>query len=299
MRETVFVIDFGSQYNQLIARRVRQLGVYCEIVPPGTSRDEFAERNPKAIILSGGPASVLDMGASRLDPRILESRVPILGICYGMQLLAKMLGGAVHGSSVREYGPAVLEVDQPDVLFSGCGRTLNVWMSHGDRVETPPEGFKVLARTQDCAVAAMGEDERKIYGVQFHPEVVHTPKGMDIFRNFLFRVAGCRGGWNMKGFIDDALAGIREQLGQSRVVCALSGGVDSAVTAALLRRAVGEQVLPIFVDNGLLRLGEAECIRNLFSSEYPLNLHFVDAGKVFLEALALLKSPSRSWENGR
>ena len=291
MRETVFVIDFGSQYNQLIARRVRQLGVYCEVVPPQTGWNELAERSPKALILSGGPASVLEADAVRLDAQVLESHVPVLGICYGMQLLASMLGGTVRKSDVREYGPASLQVEASDGLFAGCGERMQVWMSHGDAVETPPPGFRVLAHTQDCGVAAMGDGERKIYGVQFHPEVVHTPKGTEIFRNFLFRVAGCTGGWDMKSFISDAVTGIRRRLGNSRVVCALSGGVDSAVTAALLTRAVGERSIPVFVDNGLLRLGEAEYIRDLFTRRYPLNLRFVDATRVFLDALSGVSDP--------
>ncbi len=291
MREMVAVIDFGSQYNQLIARRVRQLGVYCEILPSQTSWDELAGRNLKALILSGGPASVLDAGAAQLDSHILDSGIPVLGICYGMQLLAKMLGGTVESSSLREYGPAVLEVDVADDLFAGCRGTLNVWMSHGDRVKVLPEGFRPLAHTQSCPVAAMGDGERKAYGVQFHPEVTHTPKGLEIFRNFLFSIAGCRGGWTIKEFVKDAVEKIRRQVGSARVICALSGGVDSAVTAALLGRAVGEQVVPIFVDNGLLRGGEPQYVRDLFTRQYPLNLRFVEAADRFLDALKGVTDP--------
>jgi len=291
MHEVVLVLDLGSQYSQLIARRVRQLGVYCEVVPADTRWDELAKSNLKAIVLSGGPASVLDPDSATVDARMLDCALPVLGICYGMQLIARLLGGTVLRSQVREYGPAVLEVDEPDELLAGCGVRLDVWMSHGDRVDTLPPGFMALAHTEECPIAAMGSSKRRIYGVQFHPEVAHTPKGTDIFRNFLFRIARCSGAWSMHGFIDRAVHGIRQQVGDSLVMCALSGGVDSAVTAALLRHAVGERAICVFVDNGLLRKGEAEYVQNLFSSEYPVNLHFVDASKRFLEALQGVTDP--------
>ena len=291
MREMVAVIDFGSQYSQLIARRIRQLGVYCEIVPPDTSWNDLAGRSPKAVILSGGPASVFDEGAAHLDAAILASGVPALGICYGMQLLAKMLGGGVRKSNVPEYGPAMLEVDRPGDLFAGLGDRLAVWMSHGDRVEALPEGFQVLAHTRDCRIAAMGAPDRKAYGVQFHPEVVHTPRGTDIFRNFLFEAAGCTGCWTMSNFVDEAVDRIKRRVGGSHVICALSGGVDSAVTAALLTRATGGQTVCVFVDNGLMRQGEVDYIRHLFTHEYPLNVRFVDAQKRFLAALEGVTDP--------
>jgi GMP synthase (glutamine-hydrolysing) len=201
MRETVIVLDFGSQYNQLIARRVRQLGVYCELLPNGTRFEELKARDPKAVILSGGPASVTEAGAPGMDERVLTMGVPVLGICYGMQLVAKMLGGKVVKAESREYGPAVLSVDEPDRLLAGCGTGLDIWMSHGDQVDRMPEGFRKLAHTPTCPVAAMGDASRKVYGVQFHPEVVHTPCGLEVFRNFLFKVAGCKGGWTMAGFV--------------------------------------------------------------------------------------------------
>jgi len=291
MPETVVVVDFGSQYNQLIARRVRQLGVYCEIVPAGASWEEISRFSPKAIILSGGPASVLCPDSPGLDERMLGCGMPVLGICYGMQLLAKALGGTVRKGSGREYGPAILKVDEPDALFSGCERSLRVWMSHGDTVAQVPKGFRTLAHTESCPIAAMGDNERNIYGVQFHPEVVHTPKGMAIFRNFLFGVAGCRGGWTMKGFVDEAVQRIREQVGQLRVLCALSGGVDSAVTAALVSRAAGERAICVFVDNGLLRCGEAQYVLDVFSRDYPLNVRFVDAADRFIAALKGITDP--------
>jgi GMP synthase (glutamine-hydrolysing) len=291
MRETVIVLDFGSQYNQLIARRVRQLGVYCEILPNGTSFEELREKAPKAVILSGGPASVTEAGAPAMDERVLAMGVPVLGICYGMQLLAKMLGGKVVKAEAREYGPAVLAVDEPDRLLAGCGTGLDIWMSHGDQVQQMPEGFRKLAHTPTCPVAAMGNVTRRIYGVQFHPEVVHTPCGLEVFRNFLFGVAGCKGGWTMAGFVEEAVARIRRQLGNERVICALSGGVDSTVAAALLNKAVGERAVCVFVDNGLLRRGEAQSVRHFFKEEHPVNLRFVDAAGKFLAALRGATNP--------
>lgn len=291
MRETVIVLDFGSQYTQLIARRVRQLGVYCEILPNPTSFGELKEKNPKAVILSGGPASVTEAGAPAMDERVLAMGVPVLGICYGMQLLAKMLGGKVVRALAREYGPAVLTVDEPDKLLMGCRTGSDIWMSHGDQVEQMPEGFRKLGHTPTCPVAAMGDAARRIYGVQFHPEVVHTPCGLEVFRNFLFGVAGCAGGWTMAGFVEEAVVGIRKQLGNDGVICALSGGVDSTVVAALLNKAVGERAVCVFVDNGLLRKGEAESVRHFFGEEYPVNFRFVDAGSKFLAALKGVTSP--------
>jgi len=290
-REMVLVLDFGSQYNQLIVRRVRQLGIYCEIAPHDVTWPEVSGCAPKAVILTGGPASVTEGEPPTLDRRLLDSGVPILGICYGMQLLAGLLGGEVVAAGAREFGPAALEVESEDVLFSGMPRQMRVWMSHGDRVEVVPPGFQVLAHTADCPVAAMVDASRRIYGVQFHPEVLHTFHGMDIFRNFLFGVAGCKGGWSMESFAGEAVARIRSQVGQERVLCALSGGVDSAVTAALLHRAVGERAVSVFVDNGLLRQGEAQSIRGFFREEYPINLRFVDASARFLDALHGVTEP--------
>jgi GMP synthase (glutamine-hydrolysing) len=291
MQETISVLDFGSQYTQLIARRVRQLGVYCHLLPHSVSWDEVSRLSPKAIILSGGPSSVTEVGSPALDPRILESGVPVLGICYGMQLLAQILGGAVEKSPKREYGPAVLRVEAPGRLFAGCGSALDVWMSHGDRVRTLPVGFKISARTDNCAVAAMSNEDMKIYGVQFHPEVVHTPKGGELLWNFLFRIAQCTGGWSTQRFIEDAVDRIRRQVGDSRIICALSGGVDSAVTAALLTRAMTGRTFYVFVDNGLLRHEEPERVRKLFSDLYPFHLRCVDAGTRFLDALRGITDP--------
>ena len=293
MREMVAILDFGSQYNQLIARRVRQLGVYCEIIPHDVSWDELKEHDPRAIILSGGPASVWDEDSALLDPRMIEAGVPLLGICYGMQLLVKMLDGRVEKSDKREYGPAELHLDRRGMLFKGCDRRLDVWMSHGDRVEGLPEDFETYAHTENCPYAAVGTSERQIFGVQFHPEVVHTPQGIEVFRNFLFDIAGCEGGWTMSNFIDQTVEEIRETVGEERVICGLSGGVDSAVTAALLDRAIGDRCVPIFVDNGLLRADEAERVQRIFKEEHPLNLHFVDASDRFINALERVTDPER------
>ncbi len=217
MRETVLVLDFGSQYCQLIARRVRSLGVYCEILPCSAPWEEIERREPQAIIFSGGPASVLDEGAPEVDERVLGAGIPILGICYGMQLLGARLGGAVQKADSREYGPAFVELDRDSALFEGFADSLDVWMSHGDQVERLPEGFVPLAHSATCPIAAMGNAERRIYGVQFHPEVVHTPRGIEVLRNFLFGVAGCEGGWSMRSFIEEAVAHIRER--SARTAC--------------------------------------------------------------------------------
>ncbi len=290
-RKAVVVLDFGSQYNQLIARRVRQLGVYCEILPCTAEWAEIERHNPVALVLTGGPSSVLQRGAPRLDPQVLECGLPILGICYGMQLLSHMVGGQVEHSGTREYGPAVLEVDVEEPLFVDCSRRMDVWMSHGDQVVVPPDGFEVLAHTRTCSVAAMGNAERRIYGVQFHPEVVHTPQGLEVFRNFLFGVAGCSSNWTMSSFIEEETQAVRELVGDDRIICALSGGVDSTVVAALLHRAVGDQSIAVFVDNGLLRKGEAESVRRFFRSDFPLNLRFVDASERFMQSLAGVTDP--------
>ncbi|HNU75721.1 MAG TPA: glutamine-hydrolyzing GMP synthase, partial [Deltaproteobacteria bacterium] len=291
MREIVAVLDFGSQYAQLIARRIRECGVYCEILPHDISRGEFEQLGPKAIVLSGGPSSVMDGAHPRMDTALLEAGIPVLGICYGLQLLAKELGGELERGSAREYGPASIDIDIGNTLFEGVGRRVDVWMSHGDHVVRPPEGFEVLAHTDACPVAAMGSEERNIYGVQFHPEVVHTPRGKEILKNFLFGIAGLSGGWTMAGFIEESVRSIRSQVGDGRVICGLSGGVDSAVTAALIHRAIGEKMTAIFVDNGVLRYGEVDEIRRIFTRDYPLNLDIVDAGRLFLDNLRGVTDP--------
>ena len=255
MRELVAVLDFGSQYAQLISRRIRECGVYCEILPHDISHVELSALSPKAVVLSGGPASVLDKDHPEIDAEIFNLGIPVLGICYGLQLLSVILGGKLERGIAREYGPATIEVIKSGGLFDGLDSSLDVWMSHGDHVAIPPKGYSILANTSSCVVAAMGDESRKIYGVQFHPEVVHTPKGIELLRNFLFKIARCSGGWTMKGFIEESIKSIRAQVGDARVICGMSGGVDSAVVAALIDKAIGKQMTAIFVDNGVLRGG--------------------------------------------
>ena len=255
--------------------------------------DDVRRIAPKAIVLSGGPASVYEPDAPTIDKRILDLGVPILGICYGMQLLATLLGGKVARHGGCEYGPATLDVHEKDKLFAGLGDRLEDWASHGDRVVQMPEGFNILASTSDCPVAAFGSSGRVIYGVQFHPEVVHTPRGKAILSNFLFRIAGCEGGWTMANFIEEAIKNIRQQVGDEHVLCGLSGGVDSSVVAVLLSLAVGEHTTAVFVDNGLLRAGEADQVRQYFQAGYPFRFHFVDAGAEFISALAGVEDPEQ------
>jgi len=292
MEEMVAVFDFGSQYAQLIARRIRELGVYCEIVRHETSEDDLRKLNPAAIVLSGGPSSVFESGHPRMDRRILKMGIPVLGICYGMQLMARIMEGTVEkGKGGGEYGPARIEVQDPAGIFAGLPASLDVWMSHGDHVTALPEGFRVLAGTAACPIAAIADSDHRIYGIQFHPEVVHTPRGFDIIRNFLFGVASCRGGWTMERFIDESVSKIRDVVGDQTVICGLSGGVDSSVAAALLHRAIGDRMKAIFVDNGLLREGEVEEIRTLFTGEYPLDFRIVDATDRFLTELKGVTDP--------
>ncbi len=293
--EMVAVIDFGAQYGQLIARRVREARVYCEVFPASVRAVDLLARRPKGIIFSGGPASVYAAGAPRIDPAVFDMGIPILGICYGMQLTAHVLGGDVRAGDHREYGGADLDVDPEAVgrgLFAGLPARLRVWMSHGDLVQAPPPGFRVLGRTPATPVAAMADPARRIYGVQFHPEVVHTPQGREILQNFLYEICGCHGAWTMSSFVEEAVGRIREQVGDGHAVCALSGGVDSAVAAVLVDRAIGGRLTCIFVDHGLLRLGEAEQVVRTFRG-LGLNLVAVDAGERFLRRLAGVTDPER------
>ncbi|MFO7172820.1 MAG: glutamine-hydrolyzing GMP synthase [Bacillota bacterium] len=290
--ELVVVVDFGAQYGQLIARRVRESRVYCEIWPWSTPLERYRERGVRGIILSGGPGSVYEEGAPRVDPGLFRLGIPILGICYGMQLMALELGGDVRPAEQGEYGKAVLEVTVPDdPLLAGLGATTQVWMSHGDHVAAPPPGFRVLGRTAATPTAAVGDPERRLYGVQFHPEVVHTVQGKELLENFLFRICGLRGDWSMAEFIDRQVAAIREQIGQGRALCALSGGVDSAVAATLVHRAIGDRLTCLFVDHGLLRKGEAEQVVRTFRDHFHMNLIHVDASERFLRALRGVTDP--------
>lgn len=289
--ESILILDFGSQYTQLIARKVRELGVYSEIRPYSVPFETIRDVNPRGIILSGGPASVYEPDAPMPDPRVLEMGIPILGICYGLQLLAHMLGGKVVPASEREYGRAALEVVDADSLFQGLPRRFQVWMSHGDRVEALPEGFHVLARTENAPMAAVAHEPRGIYGLQFHPEVAHTEHGKDILRNFVRRICGCSAHWTPANFIEQEVHEIRRLVGSGEVICALSGGVDSAVAAALVHRAVGERLHCIFVDTGLLRKNEAQEVSRRFSSYFGSGFIAVHAADRFFARLRGVTDP--------
>jgi GMP synthase (glutamine-hydrolysing) len=287
--ERVLVLDFGSQYNQLIARRVRELRVYSEIVGHDITPAAVRARGAKALILSGGPASVRAPGAPLPDPGLLELGIPLLGICYGMQAIALLLGGRLAGGTRREYGDARLRTAAASPLFRGLPASSRAWMSHGDHVARLPRGFVTIGRTDSIRHAAIADERRRIYGVQFHPEVSHTDAGARILANFLGRVAGCRRDWTMRSFIDDRVADIRRRVGREKVLCAVSGGVDSSVMATLLRRAVGKRLVPVFIDNGLLRRDEAREVKQLLGRR--LGLHVVDAGDRFLGRLRGVADP--------
>jgi GMP synthase (glutamine-hydrolysing) len=289
---TVVILDFGSQVSQLIARRAREANVYSELLPFDAPWPEIAKREPAAIILSGGPESTLADDALDCDPAVFTSGIPLLGICYGMQLLAKHLGGRLVPLAHREFGPATLTVDRSDApLLLGIPRESRVWMSHGDSVTEVPPAFEALAHTDRCAVAAMGNAARRIYGVQFHPEVVHTEAGTAILQNFLHQVAAIAPDWEMSSFVDDAIERIRKEVGSANVLCALSGGVDSAVAATLVSRAIGKQLTCIYVDTGLMRKDESAGVLAAFRDVLHLNVIAVDAEKRFLERLAGIVDP--------
>ena len=293
-RDAIAVMDYGSQYSQLITRRVRESNVYCEMLPWDATAEEIDALNPKGIILSGGPNSVYEAGAPTLTPQVLARGVPILGICYGMQLLSHALGGTVAPATAREYGPARVTIDRPDSpLFAGLGGALDAWMSHGDRIDALPPGFHALAHSANSPVAAMADEERRLYGLQFHPEVMHTPRGMEILRNFCVAICGCRDDWTTGAFIEESIAAIREQVGTGKVICGVSGGVDSTVVATLVSRAVGEQLTAIFVDHGLLRKGEAEECVSRYRRYLDARVVAVDASERFLSALEGVTDPER------
>ena len=290
--QRIVVLDFGSQFTQLIARRLRELSVYSEILPFDTPLDEITRRGPVGIILSGGPKSVSEPGAPRCDPAIVSLGVPVLGICYGMQLMTDFLGGEVAPAPHREFGLATIRIEPGAPLFAKIPPELRVWASHGDFVTAAPAGFAVTATTANAPVAAMAAPDRGLYALLFHPEVAHTDRGVEILRNFAFDVCGCTGDWTMASFVEEATARIREQAGTGRVVCGLSGGVDSTVAALLIHRAVGDRLTCIFVDNGVMRMDEAEQIRRRFE-RLRLPLVFVDASRLFLDRLAGVTDPEQ------
>jgi len=294
-RDAIAILDFGSQYTQLIARRVREANVYCELFPWNARPEDVLNLEPRGFILSGGPSSVYATGAPQLPSYVLEEEIPVLGICYGMQLLAHHLGGHVAGAVKREYGPATVElIDSATPLFANVRPVpshLPVWMSHGDRIEALPDGFSVLAISVNAPVAAMGDVERKLYGLQFHPEVVHTEQGAEILRSFAVEVCGCTANWTAASFVDQSVHTIRETVGEGHVVCGLSGGVDSSVTAALVSRAIGRQLTCVFVNPGLLRRGEPEQVVRTFQDGLGLKLIAVDATETFLDALRDVTDP--------
>ncbi len=291
--DKVLILDFGSQYTQLIARRVRELRVYSEIHPFHMPVADIQSFRPKALILSGSPASIYQANAPKPDPGILDLGLPVLGICYGLCVLTDFCGGEVSRAARREYGPADLLVDQAGGLFADLPPSPKVWMSHGDKVDVLPSVFQVLAHTHNSPYAAFRHKERPFFGVQFHPEVVHTPQGKEILANFLFRIAKCEPTWDMRSFVVSSVERIREQVGSSRVICALSGGVDSSVAALLVHRAIGERLTCVFVDNGLLRMDEAAQVVDTFGTHLGLNLIPVDASDRFLRALAGVADPER------
>ena len=290
--QTIVVLDFGSQFTQLIARRLRELSVYSEILPFDTPAAEIAQRRPAGIILSGGPKSVSEEGAPRCDRAVLSSGVPVLGICYGMQLMTDLMGGRVEPAPHREFGLATIRIEPDAPLFASVPDELRVWASHGDFVAAAPPGFVVTATSSNAPVAAMASPAQRLYALLFHPEVAHTDRGLDILRNFAYDVCGCRGDWTMASFVEEATNRIREQVGSGRVVCGLSGGVDSTVAAMLIHRAVGDRLTCIFVDNGVMRLDEAEQIQRRFE-RLQLPLVFVDAVRLFLDRLAGITDPER------
>jgi len=290
--ELILVLDFGGQYNQLIARRVREANVYCEVLPYNVSIDRIKEKSPKGIIFTGGPASVLDSNAPKCDKEVFNLGIPILGICYGMQLMSHMLGGDVAKASSREYGKTDITLSE-NILFSGIEKETSCWMSHTYQVVKLPEGFKTIAGSENCPIAAMADDARKFYAVQFHPEVLHTLRGKEIIHNFLFRVCNLSGDWKMSSFVEETIENIRKKVGDKKVLCALSGGVDSSVAAVLVHRAVGDQLTCIFVDHGLLRKNEGDQVEEVFKNKFNMNLIRVNAEERFLERLKGVSDPEK------
>ncbi|WP_346871163.1 glutamine-hydrolyzing GMP synthase [Clostridium sp. UBA5119] len=291
-RELVLVVDFGGQYNQLIARRVREHGVYCEIVPYSTSVEKIKELNPVGIIFTGGPNSVYGEGAPRVDKELFELNIPILGICYGAQLMSHVLGGVVKTATVREYGKTDVNLNTNNKLFAGI-KEKQCWMSHTDFIESAPQGFEIIGHTDECPIAAMANEERKLYGVQFHPEVQHTLFGTEMLKNFLYNVCEVKGDWSMSAFAEEKIAQIKELVGDRKVLCALSGGVDSSVAAVLVHKAIGKNLTCVFVDHGLLRKDEGDQVEKIFREGFDMNLIRVNAQDRFLGKLKGVSDPER------
>jgi GMP synthase (glutamine-hydrolysing) len=290
-QERVVVLDFGSQYAQLIARRIREENVYCEILRHDVPASVIAQRAPKAIVLSGGPSSVYAENAPQCDPRVFELGIPILGICYGMQLMSQCLGGKVQNCPSREFGRARLTIENTESMFAGFPHEIEVWMSHGDQVREVNDDFEILASTSTCPFAAVKHRKLPIYGLQFHPEVTHTSLGGTLIHNFLYNIANCEGLWHLGDFANESIERIRAEVGSERVICGLSGGVDSSVTAALLYKAIGSQLSCILIDNGLLRKDEQHAVITEFTKHFKADLHVVDAGEYFLSQLAGITEP--------
>ncbi len=296
MTDRILIIDFGSQVTQLIARRVRELGVYSEIIPFQSAEKALEWEGLKGIILSGGPASVLEGESPRAPQKVFEMGLPVMGICYGEQLMCEQLGGKVEEPDHSEFGRAFIDVQKPCALFDGVwsvGEKHQVWMSHGDRVSAIPDGFEVVATSTGAPFAAIADEKRKFYAVQFHPEVVHTPDGAKLYKNFVMNICGCSGDWSMASFKEEAIANVRRQVGDSNVICGLSGGVDSSVVAVLLQEAIGDQLTCIFVDHGLMRAGEAEEVVSMFRDNYAIKLVHVDASDMFINALEGVSDPEK------
>jgi len=292
-KNTILILDFGSQYTQLITRRVRECKIYSKIVPHDISADQIKEMAPKGLILSGGPASVSDKKSPRVDNKIFKLGIPILGICYGMQLIGEIFEGKVTHTKDREFGKAELFIDDHKSLLNNLPGNITCWMSHGDYVSKLPKGFTILAHTLNTPIAAFANYSKKIFGVQFHPEVVHTSRGTDIISNFLYRICNCTSSWEMSSFIKENIKKLREVVGKKKVVCALSGGVDSSVVSVLIHRAIGKNLRCVFVDNGLLRKGEADEVRRIFKINFKMNVGFVDASKRFLTKLKDVTDPEQ------
>ncbi len=282
--EFILILDFGSQYTQLIARRIREAGVYSEIHPFNLPVDEIARMKPKGIILSGGPASVYENDSPQVDLKLFQLGIPTLGICYGLQLIAYKLGGEVDRFAKREYGKAILKIEKGDDLFFGLNSEITVWMSHGDALVKAPPEFEVIARTENSPVCVIRNKEKKIYGVQFHPEVAHTEKGFEILKNFVYKICQCQGGWNAEFFIENEIKEIRETVKDKKVICAVSGGVDSTVLAVLLNKAVGDNLIAIYIDTGLMRRNEGKEVVEMFK-RLGIKVHYIDAGEIFLKRL--------------